>query len=211
MRDAAYDGSRRMLTARSGWWAALVLLSGGPGVALAGDIAGTVVSKRLRHGVGAVVYVDRIPNAVFSVPAEHAVMDQKDLAFVPHLLPILAGTTVDFRNSDTVLHNIFSPDSCSRKFNLGTWPRGGVRTHTFTQAGCTPVILCNLHPDMEAFVVVLETPYFSRTASDGSYVITGVPAGSYTVKVWHEKLSAAPREVTVPASGRVRADFVLRK
>ena len=90
-------------------------------------------------------------------------MDQKNLAFVPHVLPVVVGTTVDFLNSDQVLHNVFTPDKCAGKFNLGTWPKGETRSVKFDQTGCSPVMLCNVHPEMEGFVVVLQNPYAGVT------------------------------------------------
>src|SRR3989338_1756843 len=86
----------------------------------AGTITGTVATPKERDRENVVVYVDRIPDKAFPAPADHALMDQKGMAFVPHVLPVLVGTTVDFRNSDDVLHNVFTPDKIADKFNLGS-------------------------------------------------------------------------------------------
>jgi hypothetical protein len=109
-----------------------------------------------------------------------------------------------------VLHNVFTPDKCADKFNLGTWPKGEVRGYTFKNVG-SAVMLCNVHPEMEAFVVVVPTPYFAKTGPDGKFKIGGVPAGSYTVQIWHEKLKAQAASVTVPAEGAATVSFALSK
>ncbi len=179
--------------------------------AMAGDIVGTITVKGARSAADAVVYIEKIPGKTFPAPKEKALMDQKNMAFVPHVLPILAGTTVEFQNSDDVLHNVFTPDKCAGKFNLGSWPKGQKRPYTFKNPDCVAVILCNVHPEMEAYVVVLQNPYFAKTDKTGKFVIKDVPAGKYTLKVWHEKLKTKPQEVTVPAKGQVEVNFLLKR
>lgn len=174
----------------------------------AGDIHGKVAAKGVRNAADAVVYVDQIAGKTFPAPAEHAKMDQKNMLFVPHVLPVLEGTTIDFHNSDAVLHNVFSPDACADHFNLGTWPQGQVKSFTFKKP-CFASLLCKVHPEMEGFVTVMPTPYFAVTAEDGSYVIKNVPDGSYTVKVWHPKLKATQKSVAV--KGATEADFAIAK
>ncbi len=179
--------------------------------ATAGDIKGKVTAKGAKHAGDAVIYIDKVPGQTFEPPEEHAEMDQKNLVFIPHVLPVLAGTTVDFLNSDDVLHNVFTPDKCAEKFNLGTWPKGQVRSYTFKKLGCESVLLCNVHPEMEAYVVVLETPYFAVSAKDGTYEIKDVPAGKYTLKVWHERLKGKEAAVEVPTKGTVTVDFTVKR
>jgi plastocyanin len=176
--------------------------------AAAGDLHGKVVCKGVRDCADAVVYVGAIAGKTFPPPAKHALMDQKNLVFTPHILPILVGTTVDFLNSDTVLHNVFTPDACADKFNLGTWPQGHTKSYTFKKE-CVAVLLCKVHPEMEAYAVVVPTPYFTLAKPDGTYRIADVPDGSYTVKVWHPKLKPAEKPVTV--SGATEADFEIAK
>jgi len=177
----------------------------------AGDIKGNVKAKGAKHSGDAVVYIDKIPGKTFMPPKEPALMDQKNLVFIPHVLPILAGTTVNYLNSDDVLHNVFTPDKCAERFNLGTWPKGQVRSYTFKEPGCVSVMLCNVHPEMEAYIVVLETPYFAVSAKDGAYVIKDVPAGKYTLRIWHEKLKGQEVSVEVPEKGDVTVDFQLKR
>jgi plastocyanin len=175
----------------------------------AGEIHGKVACKGVKDSADAVVYVAAISGKSFPAPAEHAKIDQLNMVFHPHVLAVLAGTTVDFLNSDAVLHNVFSPDACAEKFNLGTWPKGQTRSFTFKKE-CVASLLCKVHPEMEAFVVVTPTPYFAVTKADGTYAIPGVPDGSYTVKVWHPKLKGSQKDVTV-AGGGAAADFEIAR
>jgi len=176
--------------------------------AQAGEIKGTVKAVGARTSADAVVYVDTIPGKTFPAPEKHVECDQKNLVFMPHVLPVLVGTTVDFKNSDAVLHNVFSPDKCADKFNLGSWPQGQVRSYTF-KTPCAATLLCNVHPEMEGFVVAVPTPYFAVTDKAGTYVIHDVPDGTYTVKVWHPKLKETSRQITV--TGATAADFEIHK
>ena len=135
------------------------------------------------------VYVDAIPGKTFPPPTEHPVIDQKGLAFHPHVMAVQAGTTVAFLNSDSVAHNVFWASIGGNKklgHNLGTWPTGSKRSHSSsTPPGVVP-ILCNVHPEMSAYLVVVPTPYFATSDQAGSYKMENVPDGSYTVIAWHE-------------------------
>lgn len=186
--------------------AALALCLASP--ALAGDIHGRVTCTGLRDSADTVVYIDAIPGKTFAAPAEHAMIDQKDMQFLPRVTVVQAGATVDFLNSDVLLHNVFSPDKCADKFNLGSWPKGTKKSYTFKQP-CAASLLCNVHPEMEGFVVATPTPYFAVTDKTGAFTIKDVPDGAYTVKAWNPKLKETSRAVTV--SGATQADFELKK
>jgi plastocyanin len=176
--------------------------------AAAGDLHGKATCKGARDCADAVVYVAAIPGKTFPAPKEHAKMDQRNLVFSPRVLPVLVGTTVDFLNSDAVLHNVFTPDACADKFNLGTWPQGETKSYTFKKE-CGAVLLCKVHAEMEAYVVAVPTPYFAPAQADGTYRISDLPDGSYTVKVWHPKLKTAGKPVTV--AGATEANFEISK
>lgn len=186
----------------------LMLVVSALGVAAsAGDIEGKVSGMKGKS----VVYVDAIAGKTFPAPKDHPVMDQKGLMFVPHIMPVQQGTTVEFLNSDTVQHNVFWTAIGSDKkagHNLGTWPKGEKRPYTFDKPGVVPV-LCNVHPEMAGYVVVSPTPYFAETDDSGSYKIKDVPDGSYTVTVWHEGAKSQSKPVTVAGGGK--ADFTLTK
>ena len=185
-----------------------ILALGVAGSLAAGDLHGKVACKGVRNSADAVVFVDTIQGKTFPAPANHAVVDQKNLVFIPHVLPVQVGTTVDFHNGDAVLHNVFSPDTCCSKFNLGTWPQGQSRSYTFKNE-CQATLLCKVHPEMEGFVVAVPTPYYAVTKADGSYEIKNVPDGQLTVKVWHPKLKAAQKSVKV--AGSTQADFEIAR
>jgi hypothetical protein len=131
--------------------------------------------------------------------------------FNPHIMVVQQGTTVDFQNSDTVQHNVFWTAIGSDKkagHNLGTWPKGDKRSYTFDRPGVVP-LLCNVHPDMGAYIIVSPTPYFAETDDSGNYKIKDVPDGSYTLTVWHEGAKAQSKPDTVSGSGK--ADFTVAK
>jgi plastocyanin len=170
---------------------------------------GTIEGKVRAHGAlidlsSFVISVEDIEGP-FPVPAEPAVMDQKSLRFVPHVLPVLAGSTVEFPNSDPLMHNVFSISE-TKRFNLGLYGRGTVRRLKFDKPGVV-ALLCNVHLEMSAFIVVLKNPYFARTGADGSFRISGVTAGKHRVRCWHERLAAQERVVQVPASGSTDVEF----
>ncbi len=178
----------------------------------AGDIQGKIETEanKTKYKANSVIYIEKA-DGNFKPPAKNPEMNQKNLMFIPKVLPIIVGTTVNFQNNDDVLHNVFSPDGCAGKFNLGSWKKGEVRTHKYDKAGCNSVLLCNVHPDMEAYVIVLQNPYFGVSDKDGNFTIKNVPAGKYTLKVWNEKLKSNPQEITVKGSGKTEASFKLAK
>jgi plastocyanin len=172
----------------------------------AADIEGQVSVRTARTNANAVVYIDKIPGKRFSPPAEPVKLDQFNLTFVPHVLPVLVGTTVAFPNSDEIRHNVFSPGPLSR-FDLGTYPRKQVRYQVFDKPG-TVTLLCNVHVEMSAFVVVTETPYFAVTDNEGRYTIKDVPPGKYLLKVWHEKAKPSNMEVVVDEAPLVKLPVI---
>jgi len=175
---------------------------------MAGEIHGKVTAKGLRDSSDAAVYIEKVPGKTFAPPSMHVRMDQKNLQFVPHVLPVVVGTTVDFLNSDSVLHNVFSPDACADRVNLGTWPQGQLKSYTFKRP-CFATLLCRVHPEMEGFLAAVPTPYFAVTSPNGSYEIKDVPDGTYAVKVWHPRLKGTEKSVSV--KGATEADFAIAK
>jgi len=185
----------------------LAMLVGLALVSSAGTISGQV------SGVAgpSVVYVDTISGKTFPAPPQHPVIDQNGLVFQPHLTAVQVGTTVDFLNSDSVAHNVFWTSVGGNKklnHNLGTWPKGDRKSFKFDTPGAVP-ILCNVHPEMSAYLVVVPTPYFATSDQAGNYKIENVPDGSYTVVAWHEGAKNQSKPVTV--SGDTKADFTLSK
>ena len=149
-------------------------------VTQAQEIQGKVSGAR----AGTVVYVDWISGKDFKGEGKHVTMDQKGMAFRPHSLVVLRGTTVDFLNSDAVGHNVYWKSvggDKSKANNLGTWPQGQTKSYTFWDVGAVP-LLCNVHQEMSGYVFVVPTPYYSTTKADGSFVIKGVPQGHVTLR-----------------------------
>ncbi len=175
-----------------------------------GTITGTVKCRRVRHSGDAVVYIEKVGDNKYDIPSEHGIVDQMNLVFIPHVLAVQKGTTVDFPNNDQVRHNVFSPPDCCNQFNLGTYDAGASKPVTFDKS-CEVPLLCNVHAEMSAYVVVIDNPYFAVTAKDGSYKIDNVPPGTYKLKTWHEKLKSVELEVKVEGGKTVEADFVLKK
>jgi plastocyanin len=174
-----------------------------------GTIRGTVKMPG-RSNADAVVYLEDAPGLSKKPPAGAVKMDQRNMLFIPHVLPVVLGTTVEFFNNDDVLHNVYTPSEAGEKFNLGTWAKGQTRKYTFKKLG-EAVMLCNVHPDMEAWIVVTPTSHFATTDKSGAFSIPGVPAGNYVLKVWHQRYKAPEQKVTVPATGEVSVNFELAK
>ena len=172
-------------------------------------IAGRVIVRGMPDSSDAVVYIDKIPGKTFMPPTTPVILDQVNLRFTPHVLPVLVGTNVAFPNSDPVRHNVFSP-TASWKFNLGTYPRGSTKFRIFDKPGAI-TLLCNVHAEMSAYVIVTETPYSAVTDKDGRFTIRNVPPGTYVLKTWHAKAKPASMNVTAGEGGIRNIEIELRK
>jgi plastocyanin len=169
-------------------------------------VQGTITAKGLKNSGNIVVRLEA-PGLRFKVPLAPAKMDQRAFQFIPHVLPVVAGTTVRFLNNDPEPHNVYSPEG---RYNLGTWPPGETRDQKFERAGVYTQ-LCRLHPDMLAFIVVVETPHFALTDDAGRFEIRGVPPGSYTLVAWSEKLDETSQPLTVTAGRPVVVDLAMER
>jgi plastocyanin len=167
---------------------------------LASNIEGQIVVRSARDNGNAVVYIERIAGKQFPPPATPANLDQINLTFTPHVLPVLMGTKVAFPNSDEIRHNVFSPGP--PRVDLGTYPQKTTKYYIFDKPGVW-TMLCNVHAEMSAYIIVTETPYFAKTEKDGRFVLKDVPPGKYTIKVWHEKAKPVSMPVEVDASATV--------
>ncbi len=181
-----------------------------PKVDNAGSITGVVTCLKMRNNADAVVFIEKVGDNKFAPPSEHAIIDQLNLTYVPRVVAMQKGTTVDFPNSDAVRHNVFSPPTAALQFNLGTYPTGVVKEVLFDVVGETP-LLCNVHAEMAGYAITFENPYFALTDKDGNYAIEGVPPGKYVVKTWHEKLKEISQEVAVEAGKATTANFELKR
>jgi hypothetical protein len=151
-----------------------------------------------------VVFVEGVKGA-FPVPARHPQLVQKDERFVPHVLAVQLGSTVEFPNEDDFYHNVFSVVSGDR-FDLGRYAKGKSARQTLTKPGIV-VVRCEIHSGMKAYILVVANPYFAVPGGDGAFSIPDVPAGTYTVKAWHPDFGYQERSVSVPASGSASVSF----
>lgn len=153
--------------------AALVLYA--PGTSVSG-----VVTDGTRNVADAVVWLTGT-----SRPSPlKASVEQKDMKFVPRILVVPTGSTVDFPNRDNLFHNVFAEYN-AKKFDLGMYPRGQTRKVTFDKPGLVSV-LCNVHSTMSAFIIVVDTPFYAKTNAKGEFRIDDIPEGAYTLEAWHE-------------------------
>jgi plastocyanin len=186
--------------------AAKAVVMVGLGVALVGasranEIKGKVSVQGIKSAENIAVYVDVVTDKKFDAPKDHVIIDQRKMAFIPHVVAVQQGTTVEFLNSDPVGHNVYWPSISGNKklsHNLGTWPKGEKKPFQFNDLG-TASLLCNVHPEMSGYVVVVPTPYFAVTDKEGNFEIKNVPAGKYTLKTWSE--DGKPTTQAVDLSG----------
>jgi plastocyanin len=178
----------------------------------AGEIKGTVTAQGLSSAQNIAVYIDAVPGKNFDPPSQHVIIDQKKMTFVPHVVAVVKGTTVDFLNSDPVGHNVYWPSINGNKklaHNMGTWPKGEKKSFQFNELGVAP-LLCNVHPEMSGYVVVVATPYSAVTNKDGEFEIKDVPPGHYTLKTWSEDGKPATQAVDV-SGGAATVELTVKK
>jgi plastocyanin len=191
--------------------------------AQAGTISGTVTVHGLRTPENILVYLGRAQEVSVDLTHARFAMDQQNLTFIPHVLPVVVGTAVAFPNNDKVAHNVFSL-SQAKKFNLGSYGPGMSKTIVFDKPGMVE-LRCDVHSEMLAYIAVLKSPYFGITDASGHFTIPDtryleahgvknvppLPAGSYLVKTWQEKLHTGKTHVMVPAQGTVNITLDLHR
>lgn len=166
------------------------------GALAAGAHAGSVSGQvSLAGRGGARQAVVSLEGGARSAPLARAVVDQRDKMFSPHVSVVTRGTTVQFPNNDTVFHNVFAYFQ-AKKFDLGMYPRGASKSVTFDRTGLV-VLLCNVHSDMSAYIMVVDTPFYAVADKNGRFRIPNVPPGTYTLHAWHESGGSLTQTVTV--------------
>ena len=156
-----------------------------------------------------VVYVDQ-PTSDFApgvAEARTVKTTQKDANFEPHVLPVVVGSTVRWPNEDDIFHNVFSM-SDAKEFDLGYYKKEKVPEVRFDRVGRVDVF-CAIHPKMHCIILVLPNPFFAAADEKGRFAIRDLPAGTYRVRAWHERIPGQVKEIVVPADGEVRVDFTL--
>ena len=200
--------------------AALIML---PQKALSGEIKGSIKAQGLRSPENIVVYLTKAPPTDLDFSKVKFVMDQRNLEFRPHVLPVLVGTTVQFPNNDEVDHNIFSM-SRTKKFNLGSYKPGDSKTVLFDKPGIVE-LRCDVHAEMAAYILVMKNPYFAVTDKKGNFQIpdanylqqarledlADLATGKYFIKSWHEKLKTQKKAISVSEDGDVTVQLNLKR
>ena len=184
---------------------ALLLILCGPSLAAQGAVSGQVnllerTCETTEDLADVLVWLEPASGARVKTSPADATIQLRSRQFSPRVRAVTEGSRIEFPNQDSFSHNVFSkaPDGA---FDTGVYPRGRTRDQTFRESGVFP-IYCNIHPRMTGYVVVLKTPYHAQAGEDGRFTITGVPAGSYVMHVWHDRASQElTKPVTVAASG----------
>ncbi len=157
-----------------------------------------VVGENGKTLANAFVYVkDGLGNYVFDTPSEPAKLDQKDCRYMPHVVGVRVGQPLEIVNSDPTLHNIHAMPKANQEFNNGQPIQGMKMTHTFSQKEVMVPLRCDVHGWMNAYVGVVDNPFYTVTDRDGTFDLKGLPPGTYTIEVWHEKLGRKTESVTV--------------
>lgn len=187
---------------------------GGEGTIKTGIVKGTITTGG-KPTSDVVVSVEGLPSSKpetqnSKLKSKPAVMDQREMKFIPRVLPVLVGTAVEFPNNDKVWHNVFSTSE-AKKFDLGLYAPGKSRSVTTDKPGVVR-ILCNVHPDMEGFLVVKNHPYFAAADKRGNYQLGGVPLGKYRLEIWHPEFGTRSEPFNLVRDGEVLAiDVDLKK
>jgi len=144
------------------------------------------------------VYVkDGLGDRAFPVPATAVVLDQKGCRYAPHVLGIQVGQTLEILSSDNTLHNVHAMPQQNREFNMAHQLAGIKHTHVFSTKEVMVPFKCDVHKWMNAYVGVLDHPFYAVTADGGRFELKGLPPGTYTVEAWHEKLGTQSQKVTI--------------
>lgn len=191
-------------------WGALLFFAStaNPGQADgAGVITGTVRTRGVKNPGDVVIYIEKVEGQ-FQPPKTPVPIDQIKRVYVPHVMAVLVGTEVEFRNSDKDLHNIHARQGGRKLFNFGIPFQRKVRK-TLKKEGIV-TLLCDVHEEMSGYIVVTQNPLFAKPDDKGNYAIENIPPGTYTLKTWHEKLKPESKEAKVSEGSKVRVDFELR-
>ncbi len=176
-----------------------------PAFAEGGTVKGKVEATPPKYLEDTVVYLKEVPG---TYPKKTHAYDQKGMRFLPHVITITVGDTVDFLNNDNLVHNVYSSDG--EGYNLGSFKQGEKRTYTFEKQGVYGQ-LCSIHPEMQGFIFVGQNPYAAAVDKKGLFEIKNVPPGAYKLSVWNSHLKASDKPITVAAGKPVEESFSLKR
>jgi plastocyanin len=158
------------------------------------------------------VYVkEGLPDAQWAPPATPVVIDQKGCMYEPHVAGVMVGQQLQFKNSDGLLHNVHALPQVNQEFNIAMPAERTTADHKFEQAEGMFTVKCDVHPWMTSYVGVMKHPFFAVTGTDGKFTIANLPAGTYTIEAWHERLGTQTQQVTVADNASATATFVLKR
>jgi len=158
------------------------------------------------------IYVkEGLPDATWAPPATPVTIDQNGCLYHPHVVGVVVGQKLDFLNSDGLLHNVHALPNVNQEFNIAMPAERKSAEHTFEQAEGMFNVKCDVHPWMTAYVGVLKHPFFAVSGTDGKANIANLPAGTYTIEAWHEKLGSQTQQVTVTDGGTASVNFVFKR
>jgi hypothetical protein len=156
------------------------------------------------------VYVKSGISGTYPPPTEPAVLDQKGCDYTPHMLAMRAGQPLKIRNSDDTLHNIHPRPTVNTEFNIGQPRQGMESTKQFDKPEVMIPVGCDVHPWMRAYISVLAHPFYSISKEDGTFEITGLPAGEYEIEAYHGKLKAQTQKISVKDGEAAKLNFTFK-
>ena len=160
----------------------------------------------------AFVYIkDGLGDRIYATPTEPVVLDQVGCQYEPHVFGVFVAQPLEVRNSDPTLHNVHALPKTNTEFNFGQQPSTPPMTRTFEQPEIGVAVRCDVHGWMRAYANVVEHPFFSVSNDDGTFEITGLPPGTYTLEAWHERLGTQTQSITIAEGApAVTASFVFK-
>ena len=150
-----------------------------------------------------------LPDEEYPVPVQPVVLDQVGCRYVPHVFGVMRGQEVKILNSDGIMHNPHARSKVNPALNIAMPANVAEATHRFSEPEWMFKIKCDVHSWMYAYVAVLTHPYFDTTDTDGTFSIPDLPAGTYEIEAWHEKLGTRVARVTLASGERKSVDFTM--
>ncbi|MBA3914166.1 MAG: hypothetical protein H0X25_10045 [Acidobacteriales bacterium] len=159
----------------------------------------------------AVVYISAgVSGQTFAPPLEPAVISQKGCMYQPHVIAMQTNQKLNIINDDKTSHNIHPAPVNNREWNKSQ-PPGVAMDGTFSREEVAVPVKCNIHPWMKSYIAVVKNPYFATSGKGGEFDLKGLPPGTYTVTVWHEKLGTKSQSITIPGAESKSLDFVFNQ
>jgi hypothetical protein len=157
------------------------------------------------------VYVkDGLPGRIYPVPSQPVVLDQQKCRYVPRVLGVQVGQQLTIKNSDPLLHNVRAEGAINEPFDIGTPVQGMEVKRTFVTREVMVPVKCNVHAWMNAYVGVLEHPYFAVSDDSGRFTLPKLPPGTYTIEIWHERFGTQTQQVTVADNQNQNVTFTYK-